>query len=259
MCKYATCCSCVIIGCYGKVYEWKKKRKKKKKENECKQPASGVTHAGLILSLRPYECDTNSLWSDFNGIHNRHGYFHSNIIEIIFIHDIPQIVLGRNMRLLEATDPLVVNKHEKKQLEVHLKVEMCLVPRLWGRTGEQGNKLMMESLEINGTENDIKPLYDVEKDHMDLLIIYWITVWSGASLYVTKKDPHTHTHTLFLFWMLSCSHDYDRQKNNLCFLRFKFILFCMVSSFRNITGCKMHKPLHTQSRDCAYALFSSNL
>lgn len=106
---------------------------------ECKQPASGVTHAGPILLLWPYKCDTNGLWSESNGIHSCNGSFHCNIIKFIFIHDIPQIVLGRNSRLWEAADPWVVNKHEKQSL-FHLKAEWSSVSGLWGKIGEGGHQ-----------------------------------------------------------------------------------------------------------------------
>lgn len=104
---------------------------------ECKQPASGVTHAGPILSLRPYKCGTNGLWSGSNGIHSCHGSFHRDIIKIIFIHDISQIVLGRNSRLWEAADPWVVNKHEKQSL-FHLNAEWCSNPEPLGWDWRRG-------------------------------------------------------------------------------------------------------------------------
>lgn len=69
-----------------------------------------------------HKCGTNGLRSSSNGIHSCHGSFHRNIIKIIFIHDIPQIVLGRNSRLREAADPWVVNKYEKQSV-FHLKAE----------------------------------------------------------------------------------------------------------------------------------------
>lgn len=106
---------------------------------ECKQPASGVTHAGPILLLWPYKCGTNGLWSSSNGIHSCHGSFHRDIIKIIFIHDISQIVLGRNSRLWEAADPWVVNKHEKQSV-FHLKAEWCSAPSLWGKIAERGHQ-----------------------------------------------------------------------------------------------------------------------
>lgn len=40
----------------------------------------------------------------------------TDIIKIIFIHDILQIVLGRNTGLWEATDLWAVNKHEKQSV-----------------------------------------------------------------------------------------------------------------------------------------------
>ena len=121
---------------------------------ECKQPASGITHAGPVLLLWPYKSDTNGLWSGSNGIHSCHGSFHCNIIKIIFIHDIPQIVLGRNSRLREAADPWVLNKHEKQSV-FHLKAEWYSVPSLWDKIGGgRGRQRIMKSLEMNWSEND---------------------------------------------------------------------------------------------------------